>query len=172
MQRIILVGFMGSGKTYIGKKLAAQLNIPFIDSDSAIEHIEQLSIPDIFRTKGEAYFRAKEKEFIQSLFSPEKKNFVMATGGGLPCYNNLMESLNQLGTTIYLDCSVDTLFNRLRNEQIQRPLLQDIPEDSLLDYISNKLIDRAPHYLQSNIIAYEGHQNIEHLLEQLHAYQR
>ena len=163
---------MGSGKTYIGKKLAAQLNIPFIDSDSAIEHIEQLSIPDIFSTKGEAYFRTKEKEFIQSLFSPEKKNFVMATGGGLPCYNNLMESLNQLGTTIYLNCSVDTLFNRLRNEQIQRPLLQDIPEDSLLDYISNKLIDRAPHYLQSNIIAYEGHQNIEHLLEQLHAYQR
>jgi shikimate kinase len=172
MQRVILVGFMGSGKTFFGKKLAEQLKIPFIDSDFEIEQLEQLSIADIFKTKGEPYFRDKEKQFIQSLIPAQKESYVLSVGGGLPCFNNLMEYLNQLGTTIYLNCSVDTLFKRLQNEQTQRPLLQGIPMNDLRNYIHNKLGDRVPFYLQSKIIANEAQQNTESLLAQLHSYYR
>jgi len=169
MQRIILVGFMGSGKTFIGKKLAEQLNLPFIDSDSEIEQREQLCITDIFRTKGESYFREKEKEFIQSLSVTDNEAFVMAVGGGLPCFNNLMKSLNHLGTTLYLNCTVETLFSRLQNEQTQRPLLHSISAHDLLNHITTKLNERASFYLQSNIIVNEEQQNLKSILDKLHS---
>jgi shikimate kinase len=165
MTRIILVGFMGAGKTTLGRKLAETLNIPFFDSDQEIEKESQMKIKDLFEQHGELFFREKEKEFIQSLFM--KTNFVLATGGGLPCYNNQMNELNVLGTTVYLNNSVEIIIQRLLNDNQHRPLIKDLTEKELSEYISAKMKDREPTYLRSKLVLQESDQQVDALISQL-----
>ena len=150
MKRVILIGFMGCGKSTLGKKIARQLKIPFIDSDAEIEKQQQMSIGEIFGKVGESGFREIETVFIKGLSTNEE--YVLATGGGLPCFNKNMERLNELGTTFYLDRSAKELANRLKNAKTQRPLLVGLSDEELLDFIEVKLNERDEYYKLSQVI--------------------
>ena len=131
-KKIILIGFMGSGKTTFGKKLASKMNLPFIDSDMEISMNENKSINEIFEAYGENHFRDLESAFIKNL-KDTNEGFILSTGGGLPCFGDNMEVLNQLGTTIYLEMNPKALLKRLENGLDERPLLKDLSENELLD---------------------------------------
>lgn len=146
---IFLIGFMGSGKTTVGKILAEKLNYNFLDSDSWIENKTRMSISSIFDTKGEAYFRSLEYEFIQQLEIDTPS--VISTGGGLPCFNDLIEKMKQIGIVFYLKTSEDNILNRLNLDQT-RPLLKDLIESERKLFISNKLKEREIYYDKANFI--------------------
>ena len=151
MSYIFLVGFMGAGKTTLAKKMASKLGYQWIDTDQEIEKKEGVKVSEIFEVRGEAYFRALEKQLIDGLIPSEK--MIVATGGGLPCFNNLMETLNQLGTTIYLERTPKELFQRVKQATNSRPLIAHKSDEELLEYIESTMEKRREIYLQSNIIA-------------------
>ena len=120
--QIVLLGYMGSGKSTVGKCLAAELKIPFLDLDDYIETGEKRSIPEIFEEKGELYFRRKEHFYLQEVLSVET-DFVLSTGGGTPCYANNIEALvSSTATVVYLKVPVIQLAKRLSKQKAQRPL--------------------------------------------------
>ncbi len=121
--KIFLIGMPGSGKSVIGKQLALHFDLPFIDLDSAIEEAAGKSVQEIFKADGEAYFRQKEAEQLREK-SSSMLGFVMATGGGAPCFHNGMEVIHQVGVSIYLDVPLDELVKRNSNNS-SRPLLQE-----------------------------------------------
>lgn len=153
---------MGCGKSTLGKKLANKLNIPFVDSDTEIERIHQKSIGEIFGEHGESRFRMMEKEFIDSL--SEQKEFVLATGGGMPCHNNILEQLNELGTTYYLERSAKELANRLANAKAKRPLIEGMSSEELQFFIEEKLEERKEYYRGANVILGRDDQEVKALL--------
>ena len=165
MSLIFLVGFMGVGKTTIAKKLAKKLNYDWIDTDQRIADIEGVSITELFASKGENYFREVEKELLFSI--RDKSNLVIATGGGLPCFNDSMTLMNEVGITIYLERSPKELFQRLRNATKDRPLLQQKNDEELLHYIENTLGVRTATYNQAQIIADRFNQTPEKLISLL-----
>lgn len=169
MTRIILVGFMGSGKTTLGKKIARLLDVPFLDSDEEIEKGVLLSVGEIFGKFGEVRFREIESEFIQSL--AEEGDFVLATGGGMPCFHRNMEQLNELGTTFYLERSPKELSHRLRNAKTKRPLIVGLDEDDLLAFIEQRLSEREEFYRQANFVLSREEQTPEKILEFIHLLQ-
>ncbi len=150
--RVILIGYMGSGKSSLGKRVARALGIPFIDSDAEISRKTGKSTSEIFEKEGENRFRTLEKELILSLDPTE--SFVLATGGGLPCFNNLMNELNKLGTTIYLKHNPNNLAKRLTVSKTNRPLIQNhIASGTLLEFIEDHLKGREKIYNQAHVIA-------------------
>ncbi|HET8885672.1 MAG TPA: shikimate kinase [Salinimicrobium sp.] len=152
--KIFLCGYMGAGKTTIGKLLAQKLQIPFADLDDVIENSEQKSIPQIFETKSEIYFRKKETEVLMR-FLEEKKNIVLSLGGGTPCYGQNLQLIkdNPEIQLVYLKSSAENLTGILSREKNFRPLIQHIqsPED-LLEYIQKHLFERNFYYNQSDFI--------------------
>lgn len=152
---------MGSGKSTLGKKLANRLGIPFIDSDQQIEKEYHKTIGELFGEYGESHFREIEAHFIRSLHS--KESFVLATGGGMPCFHSNMSLLNELGTTFYLERSPKELMNRLINAKQQRPLISGLAEDDLLEFIEQKLSEREEYYKQSSVILSREEQTIDAL---------
>jgi shikimate kinase len=167
-KNIILIGFMGCGKTTTGKKLAAKLNIPFIDSDHEIEQETNLSISELFHQHGENHFRALEMTFIQSLAT--RQPFVLSTGGGTPCFNQNMELLNTLGLTIYLKRSPKELTQRLVNAKIERPLIKGKSQAEILEFIEATLEVRELQYSQAHLIVNREEQQISHLLDLIQAH--
>jgi shikimate kinase len=145
-----LVGFMGSGKSFVGKQLAEKLNLNFIDLDDLIEAGEGETIAEIFEKRGEAVFRTLERKYLQSTFI--NKNTILATGGGTACFFDNMNLMNQKGTTIFLNPTVDLLINRLESETAKRPLLQEKTNKELHSFISQKLENRLKYYQKSKII--------------------
>ncbi|HYV92247.1 MAG TPA: shikimate kinase [Chitinophagales bacterium] len=150
MSNIFLLGFMGSGKTFLGKQLAEMMNYEFIDLDEVIEKSEGSSISGIFSSKGEEYFREKESISLKS-FS-ETRNAIIATGGGTPCFHDNMNWMNEHGITVYLNHSPEILFQRLKPEADHRPLLSGKSDEELLHFIQTKLQERNPFYSQSHLI--------------------
>lgn len=142
--RIFLIGMMGTGKTFWGNRIAAYYNIPAYDLDALIEEQEGKTISEIFATEGELYFRKKEAEILRKL--KDKKQFVIATGGGSPCFHNNMEWMNETGTTIWVDEPVAVLSKRLLKEKSHRPLIQQLNEDTLEEFLFKKLEERKPFY--------------------------
>lgn len=118
MKNIILVGMSGCGKSTLGDFLSEKLNIPFLDTDKYIEKRENMSVDNIFRIKGEKYFRTLENDILKTL---ENFNGIIATGGGLPVFNNNMYILNNLGNTIFLDVNIDVCIKRILSDK-SRPL--------------------------------------------------
>ncbi len=166
MEKIILLGYMGAGKTLLGKTLAESLNIRFINSDSEIELNTGMSIGQIFEQYGEDYFRNLEQEYLKN-FDPQE-SFVLATGGGTPCYNDQMTVLNALGTTVYLQCSNETLYSRLKNEREHRPLIAGLSDDELREAIEYRMIQRERIYQKAQIILPENEHNVDALIRHLH----
>lgn len=143
MKKIILVGYMGSGKSTVGKKIAAALQIPFTDLDTYIEEQEQLTVNEIFKQKGEIYFRKQEHLKLKELLQ-KKNSMIISLGGGTPCYANnhlFLQDANVL--SFYLNTSVTILTERLQHSK-NRPLLENIP--NLKSYIAQHLFERSYFY--------------------------
>jgi len=149
-QKLFLIGYMGSGKTTVGKQLAKKLNLQFIDMDLFIENRYRKSISAIFEEKGEAGFREIERKTLHEIIDFE--NVVISTGGGLPCFFDNMDVMNQVGITIYLKVSVEELARRLRNGKQQRPLLKDKNHDEMKDFIAETLEKRNNFYRKATFI--------------------
>ncbi|MFI5162504.1 MAG: shikimate kinase [Sphingobacteriales bacterium] len=149
--KIFLIGFMGSGKTTLGRKLAARMNYEFIDLDHKLEQQVELSIAEYFSFFGEDSFRKLEKEVLRKTVYPE--NVVISTGGGLPCFFDNMDWMKANGKVVYLNLSPKTLADRLEAGKEERPLLQDKHGEALVAFIEKKLEEREPFYSQANIIA-------------------
>lgn len=147
--KIFITGFMGSGKTSIGLKLAGKCAARFIDMDDMIESRSGKTITEIFRSQGEVVFRQTEKEVLDEIVR-SSENLVVATGGGTPCFFGNMEVMNQNGATVYIKVSPDMLFDRLRNEVQSRPLLA--MQKDLKEYIAASLAERESFYQKAQVI--------------------
>ncbi|MHB1177584.1 MAG: shikimate kinase [Daejeonella sp.] len=147
---VFLIGFMGSGKTTIGKKLANYLKYEFIDLDKFIEAKAGMSIVDYFEAHGEDTFRELERDVLQNTAYPE--NVIIATGGGTPCYKDNMEWMNNNGRVAYLFLPPKALASRLENSTADRPLIKHLKGDELVDFITEKLNERELFYNQSKFV--------------------
>lgn len=145
--KVVLLGYMGCGKTTIGKKLSNSLYLDFTDLDQYIEKRERKTISEIFHEKGEIYFRKIESSYLKE-FINKHDSFVLSLGGGTPCYgNNMKEIINHKEIiSFYLQASIETLCQRLSNNPSKRPLLSSLSEDQLTEYIAKHLFERTPFY--------------------------
>jgi len=146
---IVLIGFMGSGKTTVGKLLAASLDIGFIDMDAYIEEKEKSTIHDIFAEKGEAYFRSAETRALSEILALPTK-VVISTGGGTPCFGDNMEEIKTKSVSIYLKVGRQRLVERLKGD-VHRPLLQNKSEVELMRFVKMKLKEREHYYSSADI---------------------
>ena len=147
MNLIFLIGFMGCGKTTWGKKLASDLGYNFIDLDHVLEAHIGMSIPQYFSTHSEEEFRKLESEILKTTQYPP--NTIVSTGGGLPCFFDHMEWMNNHGQTVYIQLSPKTLASRLENPKTSRPVLKGKKGDELVTFIEHKLAEREGYYLQA-----------------------
>lgn len=157
MQKIILVGYMAVGKTTIAELLSKETSIEWVDLDKLIENEVALSVSDIFKEKGEIYFRKIEHTLFKELVQ-NSKNTIISTGGGTPCYANshlLLQGENVI--SIYLKGSIETIYQRLRAEKQQRPLVANQSEGELKEFIAKHLFERSFFYNQaSHTISVDG----------------
>jgi shikimate kinase len=151
IMKIFLIGFMGCGKTHWGKILGQKLNVPFFDLDEKVVEHEGKDIAQIFEELGEEYFRLVEKDVLH-LLTESHDSFVMATGGGTPCFYNTIDYLKKQGTVVWINCSTDCLYQRLIKEKQQRPLIRNIPDEELKTYIIKKYSGRKIFYQKANVI--------------------
>lgn len=144
MTRILLVGFMATGKTTLGKALAKDLGLQFVDLDLYIESRYHATVSQIFAERGEEGFRQIERNMLHEV--AEFEDVIIATGGGTPCFFDNMEYMNAQGTTVFLDASVDVIFTRLTIARTQRPLVAGKTDEELRSYITETLNRRLPYY--------------------------
>ncbi len=149
MKPIFLIGFMGSGKTTVGKQMAQKLGLTFCDLDQFIEEKQRKTIAEIFSEVGEDGFRQLEHNALKEVAN--RADCVISTGGGAPCFFNNMRLMNASGTTIYLNTSLDELVHRLHYKGNKRPLLQGKDENQLRKYIKKTLAQRETFYSQAQI---------------------
>ena len=147
---IFLVGFMGCGKSTVGRRLAAAGGYNFVDLDEVVAEKAGMSIPEIFATQGEEAFRKLEREAIEQLSLQDRT--VVATGGGAPCYGDNMRLLSERGTTVYLKMSARKLSQRLLHVRVPRPKIAGLGPEELFDYVTTLLTEREPIYMQSKIV--------------------
>ena len=157
---IFLVGFMGSGKNFWAEKLSKELSIPWIDLDSEIEKKESGTIPEIFSRKGETYFRETEATVLRSVtldrkHSPSKGSegfsVIIATGGGTPCFYDNMKWMNEHGLSVWLNPSVEEICDRLKFQQKGRPLIKDLDQTGLKQFVISKIDERQEFYRLSKL---------------------
>ena len=150
MERVYLIGYMGCGKTTIGKRLAKSLGWDVIDMDSRIESRYRKTIPDIFASEGEDSFRKKERFILEELSSLE--NVVVSTGGGAPCFFDNIDVMNSSGLCVYIRMTPEALAARLKNAKANRPLLKDKTEEELTNFIKEQLEKRRAFYEQARYV--------------------
>jgi shikimate kinase len=162
--KIVLLGYMASGKTTVGKILAEKINFEFIDLDHYIELNEQATVSELFKKKGEIYFRKIESTYLKSILE-SNKNIVLALGGGTPCYGNNIKLINDAIScvSIYLQASVVTLSARLLKSKNTRPLIAHLnTKPKLMEFVGKHLFEREYYYRQSNfIVNTDGKTNCE-----------
>lgn len=147
---IFIIGFMGSGKTTLGKKLSRLADVPFIDLDQRIEETSGMSISDYFELHGENAFRDLEEKTLKSI-APDAGAFI-STGGGAPCYRDNIDWMNRHGLTLYLDLNPKVILSRLiTSDRSTRPLLSNMDDKQLLSYIHDKLEERSTFYKKARI---------------------
>ncbi len=156
-QTIFLTGFMGSGKTSVGKKLANKLEKQFYDLDRFIEEKEGKSISEIFREIGESGFRELESKYLRELAN--QQNAVIALGGGTPCFSNNMEFIKSNGISIYLKLDESILVGRLRTNKTKRPLIANKTDEEISAFVRETLEQREPFYDQANYVLEGNHPN-------------
>ena len=150
MMTIFLVGFMGCGKSTLGKKLAKNLDFNFIDLDDFIEDCEARTIQEIFEINGESYFRKLERFYLLKVIN--NKNIVISVGGGTPCFYDNINQMNKNGLTIYINMPTKVLVNRLKSSNKFRPLIEGMKEIELKDYINKTIREREVFYNKSHNI--------------------
>lgn len=161
MPRLYIVGMPGSGKSTIGKLLAKKIDLTFFDLDELIVQKEKKSIPDIFEQEGESYFRQVESEELQEI-THQNESFVLATGGGAPCYHNGIEWMNKYGTTVFIDVSPEILVKRV-SEQGERPLLKEDPSGR----IKKLYEERHPTYQKAQLHIKADNLAVEEVVQQI-----
>ena len=149
--KIVLIGYMASGKSTIGKLLSQSLFLPFIDLDHYIEKKEGKTISEIFKDKGEIYFRYQEHFYLKELLASKGK-FVLSLGGGTPCYAGNMNLISENDKTksIYLQASIKTLVERLTSKKEKRPLIAELSDEKLTEFVAKHLFERREFYEQSD----------------------
>ena len=150
MERIVLVGFPGAGKSTVGKALAHKMGLEFFDLDREIERFYHTSISDFLQKFDENFFRECENKMLKMLI--QKDNIVLATGGGAPCFYNAMQQINRQAISVYLKLSKESLCVRLLQAKKDRPLINASTPDELRNYIEKTLEIREPIYEQAHII--------------------
>ena len=148
--RIFLIGFMGSGKTHWGRIWAEKKQVNFFDLDKQIEKAAGESIADIFEKKGEEYFREIERHVLRKF--EVRNNFILACGGGTPCFFENLQWMNEKGATVYLRATPSEILERVTAEIQDRPLLKKVNPSELLFFIEQKLKEREPFYRQAKYI--------------------
>jgi shikimate kinase len=164
--KIFLIGFMGCGKTHWGKLLSEKLNMPLFDLDEKIVEHENRSVNQIFEQEGEEYFRLVEKDILH-LLSESHETFVMATGGGTPCFYNNIDYLKKQGITVWINCSTDCVYQRLLKEKEERPLVSKVPAAELKSYVTKKYSSRKIYYQQATVILPEENLSMERLVNEV-----
>lgn len=160
--RIFLIGFMGCGKTFVGKALSKSLGINHIDLDQKVEEQEGMTISELFDLKGEGYFRRIEYNLLKNLII-DHEHLILSLGGGAPCAHGIMQLLRFSGTPVYLKLTNGQLFDRLKNESENRPLIKGKSDSDLKLYIDATLKDRAPTYELAKITV-DGGQDIDSIV--------
>ena len=155
--RIFLTGFMGSGKSYTGKRLANLMQLPYFDLDAEIESGEKMSVSEIFTQKGEAHFRGLERKYLEQIVLRHSK-VIVSTGGGTPCFSGNDEFMLDNGMVIFLDTDYNVLAARLQKELEHRPLLNGKSILELEEFITKKVEARLPYYLNCHVV-YEQRKN-------------
>lgn len=158
------MGFMASGKTKTGKKLAKRLEIPFLDLDAVIETEIGQSISAFFEVNGEIAFRELESKCLRQL---PVQAAVVSLGGGTPCFKNNMEYIKEKGRTLYLKKSPELLIGRLREKKAKRPLVASLSDKDLQEYVRKTLIERERYYLQADNIVDQENMTINEIIELL-----
>jgi len=146
--KYFIVGYMASGKSTFGKELAKDKGLPFLDLDECVESREGRSISEIFAKEGEEYFRQREREILHEICN-EADEFVLATGGGTPCFFDNMDYMNQAGTTVFLNTSPLVIVDRLKRQRADRPLLAMYSDDELEFFVREHLESRLSFYLKA-----------------------
>lgn len=144
MKPIFLIGYMGSGKSTLGKALASRCEVRFIDLDDYIEERSGKTIKEIFATEGEAAFRDLERRMLVEVSGFD--NVLVACGGGTPCFGDNMELMNEHGVTVLLQASYERLLERLKRGRHKRPLIAALNDEELGDFITRQLELRMSHY--------------------------
>lgn len=163
---ISLIGYMGSGKSHISKNLSQKINFQLIDLDNQISAENNLSIPEIFEKRGEIYFRKEEKRILDSILS-EEKNIVLSLGGGTPVYYDNMETINQYSKSIFLRTSVATLTKRVLLQKDARPLISNLEDQNIPEFIAKHLFERNPFYNKAQYIIDTDHKTAEEITNQI-----
>ena len=148
--RIFLVGFMGVGKSFLGKIWGEVFSIPFYDLDKLIEDEERITVENIFATFGEDYFREREAAVLRN--TDRFETCIIACGGGTPCYFDNMNWMNKNGVTVFLNESEINIFNHLKNDKKIRPLIIEQDEKTLKQFITNKLQERNSFYNECRLV--------------------
>jgi len=167
MRTIILTGFMGAGKSRVGKELAKKLSILYIDTDKLIEQKSGRKIKDIFKEHGEAYFRELECEVIRGL--PVNQSLIISIGGGAIVNGENLKKLQQLGIIIWLKVSPQEIYKRLKKARKKRPLLalESVPELEYIENITKILLTREPYYHKADYQIETDNKTIREILEEL-----
>jgi len=147
--KLVLIGYMASGKSLIARYLSDKLGVVYIDLDDYIVKKEGQTIKEIIKNKGEIYFRMVENKYLKEVLN-KKNDFILATGGGTPCYANNMHLIKDKAKSVYLKASVNTLSERLLNESKNRPLLSNIKKEDLKEFIAKHLFERNNYYNKAN----------------------
>ena len=150
MIRIVLIGYMGAGKTTLGRALSREMQVSFIDLDWYIEERFHKTVRQLFEERGEDGFREIEKKMLHEV--AEFENVIVATGGGTPCFFDNMDYMNACGDAVFLDVDKDVLFRRLRIAKQQRPLLAEKTDDELRAFIDTALEKRLPYYRKARYV--------------------
>lgn len=166
---IFLIGFMGSGKTTLGRKLARSMSLPFLDMDQEIVQRVGMSITEYFTLHGEQSFRELEREV---LYAQKDKKAIISTGGGAPCQVDNMDWMLQHGTVVYLYHTPKSLWSRLsKSDPNKRPVLKNLTGDELLLFIEGKLAERSPYYDRAHIIVDQVKTSLNKIADTVYAYQ-
>lgn len=166
---VVLVGYMASGKSSVGRLLANKLGYDFMDLDDFIESSEGKTITEIFESKGEIYFRKKESESLDKVLQ-DSNRLVLSLGGGTPCYGNNMERLktHKNAISVYLKTSIPVILHRVANEKAKRPLIAHLKtEEALTEFVGKHLFERSQFYNQADHIVVTDNNEINHIVEQI-----
>jgi len=165
--KVVLLGYMTSGKSSVGKLLANSLEYDFIDLDDEISGRLEMDIPTIFAKKGEIYFRRQETQTLEEILG-SRTNFVLSLGGGTPCYGNNMQIVNNsTSNSFYLNLSIPRLVERIAKEKAARPLVANIPDAELHEFVGKHLFERAPFYAMAAHTIFTEDKTMEEVVEEL-----
>ncbi|MDR3273141.1 MAG: shikimate kinase [Flavobacteriaceae bacterium] len=165
---ISLVGYMGAGKTTVGKQLSERLQLPFADLDDYISSKEKMTVKEIFARKGEIYFRKLEKHYLEQLL--QKDALVLSLGGGTPVYYDNMELINHHSNSFYLKLKPSELVRILAKKKAKRPLIAHLKDKELKEFIAKHLFERLPYYEKAQYKIDAGNKSPQEITEEIIEY--